>query len=157
RPSAALWTVNCWPRACPAGSEPENEAEPLGWKRIAPIPVAWSQKLQNGNVGPCAGTTGTVPNGAGRSAPYPGEGPKTALPLRVGKESEAMRVPGLAGSKAARFQPVGASMLHQRLPRVSTMKAVATPRPAASLLVSRTLVTRFASTEEKSARAVTWS
>ena len=68
-----------------------------------------------------------------------------------------MSLPGLVGSKAARVQPVGASTLHQRLFRVSMMKAVATPRPAASLLVCRTLVTRFASTEEKSARAVIWS
>ena len=87
----------------------------------------------------------------------PALGPKTVFPLPEGNVSEAMRVPGFRGSKAVRFQPLGASMPHQRLFRVSTMKAVATPRPAASLRVSRRLVTRLAITEEKSARAVIWS
>ena len=81
-------------------------------------------------------------------------GPKIALPLPLGKVSETMTVPGLFASKAARVQPLGASMPHQRLFWVSTTKAVGTPRPAASLRVCRRLVTRLARTDEKFAREV---
>src|SRR5678815_3988207 len=87
--------------------------------------------------------TGTVANGTGRAAPKPASGPNTALPLPVGKVSETMTVPGVEGSNPPSVQPAGASMPHQRLARVSSTKAVVTPRPAASVRVRRRLVTRF--------------
>src|SRR5262245_56428421 len=120
--------VNC----CPMVGGPElKRALPPGSNVMAPKP-ARLQKLQYRRFGACAASTGIPLNGAGSAAPKPAVGPNFTPP---GSVPFAITFPGLAGLNAATANPEGTTRPHQRLPTVSTTRAVYSPRAEASAWV----------------------